>query len=334
MLPKLDTDTILRSSLAYTLTISIISITPLNIDVLPALKARLLPTIKAISHLARMKVDVQLKPHSSPSFQPLPNPDNPEEFLLSKEQQAIFVNGEWNIHNTISRHPQIQFLLWIVPKQFVPLTVATENPAQDDPHSFWYPQHGGVYVLNDASPSTLDRAFVVFERHLCTLMGLERNVLGIDSSEEFALDRLTMQHMQLEYKEALKTLEQFKGLVDSNPSMPVPAQLALKFDTIMTDLKSQSNTSLDSKEMSLNERFGIVKEARHAAEALFFSPEMFPRSYYPKEHKLGVYGPLFFPVLLPIIAAIIRYIKWGRNQCNCGDTMRSTRSRTIKSLMQ
>lgn len=188
-------------------------------------------------------------------------------------------------------------------------------PEQDDPYSFWYPQHGGVYILGEISESTLNRAFSILERHLCTLVGLERNTVGIDSSEEFALDRLTMQHMQLEYIEALKTLEQLKKLVDSNPSMPVPKQLALEIVTVMEDLKSQSislasNTALPSP-LSLNERFKIVKEVRHGAERLFFSPEMLPRSYYPSEHKLGVYGPLFFPVLLPVTAAVIKYLKWG-----------------------
>ena len=76
------------------------------------------------------------------------------------------------------------------------------SPADDDPHSFWYPQHGGVCILNDTDALSLERAFSVFENHLCKLVGLERNTQGIESSEEFALDRLTMRHMQLEYKEA------------------------------------------------------------------------------------------------------------------------------------
>ena len=194
----------------------------------------------------------------------------------------------------------------------MPLRVATTYPDQDDSHSFWYPQHGGVYVLNNTKASTLDRAFGVFERHLCKLMGLEGNALGSDSSEEFAIDKLTMQHMQLEYKEALKTLQQFETLVESNPSMPIPKQLAHKYASIMEDLKSQSIVRLVPKGMSLNERFRVIKEARHAAERLFFSPEMLPRAYYPKEHKLGVYGPLFFPVLLPVVAAIVRYWREGK----------------------
>lgn len=197
------------------------------------------------------------------------------------------------------------------------MVVATTYPDQDDSHSFWYPQHGGVYILNDTTEATLNRAFSVFERHLCNLMGLERNALEIGSSEEFVLDKLTMQHMQLEYMEASNTLEQLKRLVDSNPSMPVPKQLALQIDTVIEDLKSQSIPPNPSKSnpsaspLSLNERFKIVKEARHFAEKLFFAPEMLPRSYYPKEHKLGVYGPLFFPVLIPIFAAVARYLKWG-----------------------
>ena len=44
-LKKLDTDVILRSSLAYTLTITVISATPISLDVLPALNSRLLPTV-------------------------------------------------------------------------------------------------------------------------------------------------------------------------------------------------------------------------------------------------------------------------------------------------
>ena len=107
-LKKLDTDVILRSSLAYTLTITVISAAPISLDVLPALTSRLLPTVKAISHLADIRVDVQLKPHSLISFDPITNPDNPDKFIITKEQQSIFINGEWNIHNTISQHPQVR----------------------------------------------------------------------------------------------------------------------------------------------------------------------------------------------------------------------------------
>lgn len=107
-LPKLDTDILLRSSLGYTLTITVISSSPIPINVLPALKKHLLPTVQAISHLADIKVDVQLKPYSSLSFEPERDPDDPGKFIITKEQQSIFVNGEWNIHNTISQHPQVQ----------------------------------------------------------------------------------------------------------------------------------------------------------------------------------------------------------------------------------
>ena len=100
-----------------------------TIDILPALNTRLLPTVQAISHLADIKVDVQLKPHSFVSFPPLhPTPDPPGLLIVTRSSRRS-LSTESRTFTTLSRsRPQIQFLLWMVPQEVAALVSGDNVP--------------------------------------------------------------------------------------------------------------------------------------------------------------------------------------------------------------
>jgi GPI-anchor transamidase subunit S len=54
-------------------------------------------------------------------------------------------------------------------------------------------------------------------------------------------------------------------------------------------------------------------EALALASRAFFSPGMLALLYFPAEHTYAVYAPLFAPISLPLLVALVREIKdWKR----------------------
>lgn len=310
-LPALNTSVMLRSSPAYRITFTLLSEQPVHskVDMPSAFEEHFSSTLASVAHLADFAVDFQWKPFSD-------LPITPERrhggYRLTAAQQATFVNGAWTIDQSISKHPQVHFLLYVAPTRWSPLQIDAPTSSALDRHSFWYPQWGGVYIADDRGVDAKDaasRAFRVFEQQFRILVGLDDIHNSEDAFEAgFAVDRLTWQRMLLEHREARTTIQQLHNLVARIPNMPVPSSLPATLGRIEHDLSGHSKGSAGSNAASLNEAYGRVKRARHAADAAFFDPSMLARLYFPQEHKLGVYAPLFFPTLFPIAVATLRFL--------------------------
>ncbi len=60
---------------------------------------------------------------------------------------------------------------------------------------------------------------------------------------------------------------------------------------------------------SLSGYLAASTDAARAASRSFFNPSMIAQLYFPDEHKYAVYTPLFGPVSVPILAALLRELK-------------------------
>lgn len=54
--------------------------------------------------------------------------------------------------------------------------------------------------------------------------------------------------------------------------------------------------------------------ARRNAVKAFFDPTMVGMMYFPDEHKLAIYVPLFVPLLFPLISRFFKEIKYQRTK--------------------
>jgi phosphatidylinositol glycan class S len=55
--------------------------------------------------------------------------------------------------------------------------------------------------------------------------------------------------------------------------------------------------------------FQAATRAAELAEAAFFDHTMVAQLYFPNEHKFAVYMPLFVPIAVPIILALLRELR-------------------------
>ena len=52
-----------------------------------------------------------------------------------------------------------------------------------------------------------------------------------------------------------------------------------------------------------------AKQALERSESAFFDPTMVSMLYFPDEHKYAIYMPLFVPVSVPLLIALLREAK-------------------------
>ena len=60
------------------------------------------------------------------------------------------------------------------------------------------------------------------------------------------------------------------------------------------------------------EAYAHARDALHEAEQAFFDPSMVSLLYFPPEHQYAVYMPLFTPIAVPLVAALIKEVKAWR----------------------
>lgn len=104
----------------------------------------------------------------------------------------------------------------------------------------------------------------------------------------------------------ISTLKSLAQLVDEIPNMVVEDHISIKV--------RQSLDALDavSKGLSAEDYIKALQssiETVELAEKAFFDPTMVSMLYFPDEHKYAIYMPLFVPISVPLIMALLKEIK-------------------------
>lgn len=276
-------------------------------NIVEASKKHFLPLIERLGHVADFKVHYQRRPHAR-----LPNVkvERIEDgtSVIAQDQLAVFVdeNG-WNLGSSLSESTPIHFLIFVPPEEMQPMKVQLNDQLL---HGFGYRQWGATFILNhpgDApiSEAELSPALAFFDAQLKSLFGLEStkqtsaNGLGyyelVSLKSRLIIDRVTS---------TINTMEALQRLLAQNAELPIQRTIR--------SLVDRSSTSLQNVSSSLSQ--GNWDAALHAAtlarqfiDAAFFHPTMMAHQYFPQEHKLGVYMPLFFPFILPTAIAALGY---------------------------
>lgn len=225
------------------------------------------PLAQLSETIAYFKVDMQCRLHAVPAGSSL----------------ETFVKSEWNLANSISSLPVINFVVYM----------KGDEEKEYEHKSFVYPQWGAVYIYEkDDSPDNIMKAFL---SHLMALLGIKN---PSDLTEWLADEQIRC------HKDALSSLRSLLNILDSCPNMPVPKQVSEAVHKAVSFLEKVQNE--DGSQM---ERFGWARNALDAAEAAFFHPAMLARQYFPQEHILAVYVPLFVPLLMPLVVQTVKTFK-------------------------
>lgn len=60
------------------------------------------------------------------------------------------------------------------------------------------------------------------------------------------------------------------------------------------------------------EAFQASSKAFILSEEAFFDKDMVAMLYFPDEHKYAVYMPLFIPIAVPLLLALVQEARWWR----------------------
>ena len=90
---------------------------------------------------------------------------------------------------------------------------------------------------------------------------------------------------------------------------PVRDQVELALERLQAVQKSLAG---DQAGASLRDALRAASEAQVHASRAFFHPTMLAMLYFPDEHKYAVYTPLFGPLLVPLLAALVRELRYWK----------------------
>ncbi|CAO3567933.1 unnamed protein product [Mortierella alpina] len=294
-----------------------------------AINAYLAPFLKSVETISKFTVESQIQHYASLTFTPEVDADLKEHYLTMDNLPHFINAAEWSLASTVSSLPSLNFLTYIPKPSESPLVIkAGPSSPRSATNSFLIPRWGGITILNrDNSTATahpdvitvqeLEPVMKLFLTQLRDLMGLShlsnsasypitfhQSTNGAPTAWE--LDQLIRKRTAENIVDSLATLVSLAKLVAETPNMVV-------LDHIQKDVVDALQLVFASCDgLSKQEYVRALESSRDAlvkAETAFFDPTMVSMLYFPDEHKYAIYMPLFVPISVPLVMALLREIK-------------------------
>ncbi|KAI8084218.1 phosphatidylinositol-glycan biosynthesis class S protein [Gilbertella persicaria] len=329
----------LKYSSQYGATISLMNNNPehmrMDWDIRDAINAYFTPFIKAVSTVSNLTITSQIQNYAPLSLKPKykEREGKPNYYYFEPQHLPHFVNSaEWNLASTITSYPSIHFILYVPSADESPLRI---HDAKGQPlltSAFLIPRWGSVVIKNPPRNATGEYRFTkqdlqpiikIFVSQLRSLIGvqdMESHVpkqlvhdyqvtfapathTGITTLEK---DNLIRTRTLENVVNTISTLKSLAQLVDEIPNMVVQDHIS--------DKVHHSLNALDLVDTALRKRDYLNAlqnsiEAIELAEKAFFDPTMVSMLYFPDEHKYAIYMPLFVPISVPLMMALLKEIK-------------------------
>ncbi|KAF9979761.1 hypothetical protein BGZ65_006054 [Modicella reniformis] len=301
-----------------------------------AINTYLAPFLKSMSSVSNFIVESQVQHYASLTFKPQQDSDA-NEYYLTQDSLPHFINAaEWSLASTVTSLPSLNFLIYVPKPSESPLVIKNGPSAPKSPtNSFLIPRWGGITILNrDNNTSTLSAAVITVQelepimqvflmqlRDLLGLIDLSSASARVSSSSSFPitfhrtlneaptaweLDNLLRRRSAENLVDSLTTLKSLGKLVQETPNMVVLDHIQ---KDVVDALKDVERSCQKLAEQGYVEALSASREALIKAETAFFDPTMVSMLYFPDEHKYAIYMPLFVPVSVPLVMAILRELK-------------------------
>ncbi|KDN42089.1 hypothetical protein K437DRAFT_258029 [Tilletiaria anomala UBC 951] len=235
----------------------------------------------------------------------------------------------------------LHFLLFVPSAKHAPLRIRDPRTGNFSSSKSWViPQWGGVVLLdrkgiqsseaNDLHgvlpEQSLVEAVTLWNIHLRALLGLPRSAYGLSQATSasanptvtsFEVDLLGIARIKENIRNSIETLDSIIKLVDKLQNLGVDKTVQADFRqsiACLNQIEERLSSTLatvdctDSKS-KLSELLQLSSDASRYASHSFFNPLMITQLYFPDEHKYAVYTPLFGPVSVPIIVALLKELK-------------------------
>ncbi|KAL9548368.1 hypothetical protein MBANPS3_005714 [Mucor bainieri] len=198
--------------------------------------------------------------------------------------------------------------------------------------AFLIPRWGGIVIKNPPKAATEEYTFTkkdlqpimkIFISQLRSLIGvhdLQNSISNkfpanyhvvVEPATKYGIttlekDNLIRSRTLENVVNTISTLKSLAQLVDEIPNMVVEDHISIKVRQSLDALDAVSKAlSAEDYIMALQSSIETVE----LAEKAFFDPTMVSMLYFPDEHKYAIYMPLFVPISVPLVMALLKEIK-------------------------
>lgn len=286
------------------------------------------PVLERLQKVADFKVHYQIKSHVDLGQRPVAD-EKGGMFILEEDKLPVFIDeNRWNVASSTDRATPIEFVVFLPPRSVQPLKVMARGEPKE---GFGYKQWGAIYVMNSGTGDVIDveqlrPAFSFFAGQLkqlfptsVTVSEQEEQELSVDMPSDettgisaIELDALRHRTILRRFASVIATLQALQRLLAQNSEIAVlPAIRTLIAHCLASLASAARSLSLGDPDLAVR----MSSEASQFGDAAFFHPTMMAHQYFPQEHKLGVYMPLFFPFVLPVAtASLAAFSQWMRSR--------------------
>ncbi|SCV71177.1 BQ2448_2765 [Microbotryum intermedium] len=294
-------------------------------DIHHLLKRHIQPLLSALQPLHNFTIDTSIQ-YFAPLAIPVQTLPGQGSWILEDELRAFVNNADWKLPTSLTLDPILHFILFVPKKEHRPLKIKTQD-GRTSPTGFITPQRGGVVIYNPPPPTqppttwskpaapppthkppNLIPAFRLFESQLRKLLGVPPTLPGPDFVTTWQVDALIRQRLEGVLKDCVESLQGIDRLVKEVKNMRVGRGLQKGVKKALDELRLADFYLSQSPSLSLHH----ASKALSLASKAYFDPSMLALLYFPDNHKYAIYTPLFGPVAVPLLVALIKEWKGRR----------------------
>ncbi|WAQ81998.1 hypothetical protein PtA15_2A311 [Puccinia triticina] len=277
-----------------------------------------------LAPLHNLTCQTQILQNSPLAFEPtLLSNGQDSTYVVEQEELKAFINdADWNLASSVTMEPVLNFVLWVPSPDHRPFKIRRTDGTLDADGSFIRPQWGSVVIYNPDQTAIggqprlgvaeLARPMQIFRHHLLSLLGVV-DTLDTPEQRALALDAIVRRRIVENSLEAINSMQVIVKLVHDQTNMRVSTEVQNQVKGALASLKS-AQEELIKPQGSLWTAALHADESKTLSSTAFFSPTMLSLLYFPDEHKYAIYTPLFGPVLVPLVIALIKELKSRRKK--------------------
>ncbi|GAA5856029.1 hypothetical protein JCM9279_003381 [Rhodotorula babjevae] len=301
----------------------------LSWDAPELLSRHIRPLLSSLSPLHNFTVETQVQ-YFAPLAVPLHREEGREGAHVEEHDLRAFVNNaEWNLASGDTLDPVLHFLLFVPSPENRMLRIHDSNGAELTP-AFITPQRGGVVIFNPPSsspddptrsaplalsPADFAPSFRLFASQLRTLLGVPspstprtRTLALAPTPTARERDALIRRRLREAAHDSVDSLEALVTLAGRIGNMRISSEVQARVRAALEALDAAALGAASSPSTAL----AHAALAQRLASEAYFDPSMLALLYFPDEHKYAVYTPLFGPVAVPLLVALLREVKEWR----------------------
>ncbi|ORY92751.1 phosphatidylinositol-glycan biosynthesis class S protein-domain-containing protein [Leucosporidium creatinivorum] len=282
------------------------------------LNRHLRPLLSSLAPLHTFEIETQIQ-YFAPLSINLGKDD--DGIIIQEDDLRAFVNSaDWNLPTSVTLDPVLHFMLFVPSLENRPMRISTSR-SKPSSNAFITPQRGGVVIFNPPSPSSADEpssplslaadsfapSFQLFEQQLRKLLGVpppprSARYGRTGALEGWQVDAMVRTRLAEATKESVDTLHAIVKLVDDIPNMRVGKEVQRGVYSALREL-DQARAILPT---SPSRALSHAASALSLASKAYYDPTMLALLYFPDEHKYAIYTPLFGPVAVPMVVALMK----------------------------